>query len=151
MTPPAAAAPVRTPGGFYLAGGLSALFLALMGFVLFILDGEAGETALTRGMVAVLAALSAVVTEALWRARPWAARASWALAIAFVAAVVIRTTTMGPRWLEPMGVVLVCCLCVVGPIVGYIHRTSRKLFPRRPAPGVAPAQGPAAVGPGAQP
>lgn len=37
-------------------------------------DGD-GYGALARGATALLAALSGVVTEALWRARPWAWRA----------------------------------------------------------------------------
>ncbi len=77
--------------GFEVAGAGAAGFAALMAAGLFRLDAAGGRawlTLLARGAAALLAALSAVAAEALWRARPWARRAALAVAAVYAAAAV---------------------------------------------------------------
>lgn len=131
----------RTPVGFYVAAIFAATFGALMALAVLALDGESWhpwETVLLRGPAAVLAALSAVAAEALWRARPWAWRASLALALAYGALVTLICVVMR----ELQGVfaaiwILLVSAPVVVPLLLYIRNRSADLFGtpfvRRPA------------------
>ncbi|HET7232536.1 MAG TPA: hypothetical protein VFJ16_21180, partial [Longimicrobium sp.] len=99
----------RTPTGFYVCGLCSAILGVLLAVGLWSM--EAGnhveaEEILVRGVLAVLAALSAVATEALWRARPWAWRASVALAVAWGVTVMAMSFTESDEMIAP-GTVLV--------------------------------------------
>lgn len=69
---------------FFFSGLFAAGFAALMVGLLATLPGARGsaEVWLGRATLAVLGALAVVAVEALWRVRPWAWRASSALALA---------------------------------------------------------------------
>jgi len=126
----------RAPFGFFVAGACAAWFGFWMVVVLCTMDpaGDDGpwSAALSRGMAAVLAALSAVVTEALWRVRPWAYRASVALAVAYAAAVLVTVAATG-EGVESAVLVLLASAVVVVPILGYVESRSQVLWPPGPA------------------
>jgi len=135
----------QTPFGFFVAGACAAWFGFWMVVAVATMDpvrdGGPWSSPLARGAAAVLAALSAVVVEALWRVRPWAWRASVALAAAYTAAVVavFATTHDGMEVAIP---VLLGSSVVVGPILAYVHNRSRVLWPRTPPRAGAPVPAP---------
>ncbi|HET7461949.1 MAG TPA: hypothetical protein VFJ82_11905 [Longimicrobium sp.] len=127
----------RTPTGFYLAGLCSAVFTGVMAwmvvqFGLWTHDGSLR----VRAAAALLAVLGAVATEALWGARPWAYRASAALAVAYGASILALAFAqrgmggvLGACWL------LVASAVVVIPIVSYVREVCDDRFgQRRPRP-----------------
>jgi len=127
----------RTPLGFYLAGLCSAVFAAVMAWMLASSGTFGGAGSLQgRAAAALLAVLAAVATEALWCARPWAYRASAALAVAYGAAVLALAFAqngiagvMAACWL------LVASAVVVVPIVAYVREACEQRFgKRRPRP-----------------
>lgn len=135
----------QAPFGFFVAGACAAWFGFWMVVAVATMDpardGGPWSSPLARGAAAVLAALSAVVVEALWRVRPWAWRASVALAVAYAAAVVAVFCTMH----DGAGVaipVLLASLVVVGPILAYVRDRSRALWPRTPPRAGAPVPRP---------
>jgi len=123
----------RAPFGFFVAGCFSAWFGVTMLVALLILDpGPGGGDArvLARGATALLAALAGVVTEALWRAHPWAWRASLAMALVYVPAVVaVFGTRLGG--VETALGVLISSGVVLVPLLAYIRSCSRTLWPQR--------------------
>ncbi len=126
------------PFGFYVAGCFSAWFGAMLLIALVSMDAPGANQwngLLGRGSVALLAALAAVVTEALWRARPWVWRASLALALAYVAVVLAAFTGSDRGGIEVAVGVLAGSSTVLVPLLMYIRHRSRRLWP--PAPRAA--------------
>jgi len=88
-------------------------------------------TVFFRGAAGLLEVLSAVVTEALWRVRPWVWRASLTLALAY--AVIVFQALMA----EPGGHVsdgmlaLTISGVVVVPLLVYINHRAREIWPPR--------------------
>jgi len=126
----------RAPFGFFVAGCFSAWFGVTMLVALLILDSEldsSPDRMLTRGATALLAALAGVVTEALWRARPWAWRASLVMALVYVAAV---AAVFGSKadGVETVLAVLVSSGVVLMPILAYIRSRCRMLWPPTASP-----------------
>lgn len=129
----------RTPAGFYLLSICAAAFGVCAALVAGLTENEGrpGETILVRALAALLACLSAVAAEALWRARPWAYRASLALAVAYAAAVTLLCLgTDGLDGLMTAFWILLFSAWVVVPIVVYVRGHSTRLFgtPRPPSP-----------------
>jgi hypothetical protein len=123
-----------TPGGFYLCGLVSAVFCVgtvAMQLSMDPLPGESGERLAVRGLAVLLVPLSAVVTEALWRARPWAFRASLALALVYAAtlAAAAMATRHTPIQESVVMWTIVSAVAVI-PMLGYIHTQSAQLWPR---------------------
>ena len=134
----------RTPDGFYVASICAAAFGGCMAVVAGPMEnlGHPWETVLTRALAGLLACLSGVAAEALWNARPWAYRASLALALAYAAAVTLLTLAVeGAGGLMVAFWILFVSAWVVVPIVMYVRNRSATLFgtprppgPRRPSP-----------------
>jgi len=127
----------RTPSGFWLAGLCSAIFTAVMVWMVVRQPSwRYDEFLSTRAAAALLAVLGAVVTEALWGARPWAYRASAALAVAYGA--VIAALAFAQRGMD--GVMGACWLLVpsyvlIVPLVSYVREECGNLFGQpRPRP-----------------
>ncbi|HEU4559021.1 MAG TPA: hypothetical protein VFS20_14270 [Longimicrobium sp.] len=143
----------RTPFGFWVAGAFSAWFgVAMVVTVLSLESGGDSGTVFFRGAAGLLAVLAAVVTEALWRVRPWVWRASLALALAY--AVIASAVLMA----EPSGrisdviLVLGTSAVVVVPLLIYIYGRARDIWPRpRPRPLSSPIQVPRPSPPGPPP
>lgn len=119
------------PVGFFLAGMLSMLFTAGVVLVLIATElaaprGPGGVAA--RGSCVLLASLGAIATEALWDARPSAYAASLALAAAWVGTVALWFTR-NPADNGFLAVLLALSTFVVGPILVYLHRRSRTMWP----------------------
>jgi hypothetical protein len=130
----------RATFGFYLAGCFSAWFGVMMLIASASMNpspGGARHSALARGATALLAALSGVVTEALWRARPWAWRASVALALVYVAAVLAVFGGGQPGGVATALGLLAASCPVVAPLLIYIRGHSRTLWPPAKQPGPA--------------
>jgi hypothetical protein len=75
------------PLGFLLCGGVAACFSGAVLIVGWTFEQGAragGWVVAVRGACALLFALGCVTAEALWRVRPWAYRASLALAASYV-------------------------------------------------------------------
>lgn len=123
-----------TPTGFYVCGLVSALFCVgtvALQLAMDPLDGESGGRMMVRGLSMLLVPLSAVVTEALWRARPWAYRAS--LALALVYASTLAAAVVATRDTAMIGSVVMWAIVsavAVIPMLGYIHTRSAQLWPR---------------------
>ncbi|HYH78662.1 MAG TPA: hypothetical protein VEX86_02670 [Longimicrobium sp.] len=126
----------KVPFGFFVAGCFSAWFTVMMVLgVLSLNPLSGGEWSFAwRGAAALLAALGAVVTEALWRARPWVWRASVVLAVAYAAVVLVGFGAPGDDSLEAGIGILVASAVVVGPILAYIRYRAQTLWPPLPAP-----------------
>ncbi|HET7461952.1 MAG TPA: hypothetical protein VFJ82_11920 [Longimicrobium sp.] len=124
----------KTPFGFFVAGACAAWFGFWMVMVVLYGMNPADDgvswtsSPLGRGAASVLAALSAVVAEALWRARPWAWRASVALAVVYAAAVLAVSATVRDGVGTGLTVLLASSV-VVGPILAYVRGRSRNLWP----------------------
>lgn len=142
----------RTPAGFYFASMCAAAFGTCMGLVAGLMEnlGHPWETVLIRALAGLLACLSGVAAEALWNARPWAYRASLALALAYAAAVtLLALAAEGAGGLMVAFWILFFSAWVVVPIMMYVRNRSVKLFgpqrrQTRPAPmrPVAPGRRP---------
>jgi hypothetical protein len=134
----------RTPLGFYVASVFAAVFCTCMVAAVLALDYGRGvtnplwETILARAAAALLAVLSAVAAEALWRARPWAWRASRTLAVAYVTVVIVPCLMYGLYGLMVAFPVLLFSAVVLVPLLMYIRDRSAQLFGtpriRRPTP-----------------
>ena len=137
----------RTPRGFHVAAAFAAAFAALMALALAWMPTEGAPgwaTVAARASCALLAALAGVAAEALWRPRPWAYRASAALALAHtVAALAWCITLMGLDGIGAAGGYLFFSGFVVVPILVTVHEDAAVLFGaagvrapagRRPAP-----------------
>ena len=107
----------------------AALFAALLCIV--VVTGETGRhfaELVMRAYVAVLAVVSLITAEAIWRVRPWAYRAGRALALLTLAVFALPalyslvTLQLAPAlgFLFVGGVVAL----IVMPMVGYLRRTS---------------------------
>ena len=72
---------------FPLSTFFAASFALVMAYLVVSLAPNAPWVSPARGIAGVLAAMAAVAAEALWRGRPWAYRASAALALAHAVAV----------------------------------------------------------------
>jgi len=125
----------RTPLGFYVASIVAATFCTCMVTAVLALDYEGGGgmdgelvTIAARAAAALLAVLSAVAAEALWRARPWAWRASRTLALAYAAAVLVPCLMAGMTGLLIGFGILACSAIVVVPLLMYIRDRSAQLF-----------------------
>jgi hypothetical protein len=144
----------HAPLGFHAAALCAAMFGTIMAVVVLQVDTGSGDQwgrMWMRACAALLAALSGVVTEALWRPRPWAYRATLALALAYTAVVTLLFLGLeGVDGLIAAFWILFFSAWVVVPIVMYVRRRSATLFgPRlRPQP-----RGPLArpVAPGGRP
>ncbi|HET7461953.1 MAG TPA: hypothetical protein VFJ82_11925 [Longimicrobium sp.] len=127
-----------TPIGFYLCGIISAAFCAATVAAQFSLSPVGGESPgrlAVRGLSMLLVPLAAVVTEALWRARPWAYRASVTLAVVYAST--LAAAAVATRGTEMMGSVLLWMFgstVVVVPMLGYIHARTEQLWPRGRVP-----------------
>jgi len=136
--------PHTTPRGFFVTGLFSAIFCwTMLIFLQEPLDGGDVHDVLAHGIAGLLAALSAVTTEALWRARPWAWRASATLAAAYVLAVLI--VVGGSESMDFAIGVLLASSVMLAPTLAYIHNRSARLWPgaaRGPAPVHLPAASP---------
>ena len=107
----------------------AALFAALL--CIFVLRGDPARgfgEALVRASVALLAVLSLVTAEAIWRVRPWAHRAGKTLATCTVAVFAVPGL-VSLLLFEPvaaLGFFLAAGIValIVVPMVGYLRRTS---------------------------
>ena len=133
---------------FFFSGLFSATFALVMVILLATLPGPADEAEvwLMRGTLAGLGALAVVATEALWRVRPWAWRASAALAH-IVAAVGWGAAAGGWEGVGLAAVYLFLSSFVVVPILANLYQRTvapphlagrRVQAPPRPAAGWAP-------------
>ncbi len=121
-----------TPFGFWVAGAFSAWFAVAMVVVALSVNPWDGDwTAVWfRGAAAFLAGLAAVVTEALWRVRPWVWRASLALAVSY--AVILSVVLMGEphaRIGDTIAALMVSAVVVV-PFLLYIRSRALEIWPR---------------------
>ena len=125
----------RAPFGFWVAGAFSAWFCVAMVVIVCVADPDydGAWLAVGRGAAALLAVLAAVVTEALWRARPWVWRASLALAVAFSVAVLVTFGDME----EALGVLLASMVVVV-PLLAYVRSRAKAMWPKQPPRSTAP-------------
>jgi hypothetical protein len=127
----------QRPVGLTLLALCAALFAALMALLLLDADGYA-----RRGALALLGALSLTAADALWHARPWAFRASAALATAFAATVLAAGATSGD--LAGAGAWLLLIVVFLLPTLGYVASVMATLHPpaapptRVPSPGWVP-------------
>jgi hypothetical protein len=123
-----------------VAGAFSAWLCLAMVVIVCVADPAYDHAwmALGRGVAAVLAGLSAVATEALWRARPWVWRASLTLAVAYAVAVLVAfgADSMSSI-MDGVGVLLVSATVVV-PLLAYIHRRAKVMWPKPPPRSAAP-------------
>jgi hypothetical protein len=129
----------RTPAGFYFVSMCAAAFGGCMALVAALMEnlGSPRETLLVRALAGLLACLSGVAAEALWNARPWAYRASLALALVYAAAVTLLTLAVeGVGGLMVAFWILFFSAWVVVPIMMYVRNRSSTLFgtPRPPSP-----------------
>lgn len=122
------------PFGFGLCGLFSlVLCVAMVAFVVDPANAYGWEGVLARGGGMLMAALALVTTEALWGARPWAFRASaalaatWALSMLLMSFLLVATPGMALWVVLPSFVVL-------GPMLAYIHNRTQQLWPRHGAP-----------------
>jgi hypothetical protein len=125
----------RAPFGFWVAGAFSAWFCVAMVVIVCVADPDYDDAwmAAGRGAAGLLAVLSAVVTEALWRARPWVWRASLALALAYAVTILVACG-IDFSW---VGVVLASAVVVV-PLLAYIRGRARMMWPGQPPQSAAP-------------
>ncbi len=91
-----------------------------------------------RAVAALLAALSGVAAEALWRARPWAYRATLTLALAYATVVTIGSLTDYGDGVSEAFRTLFFSSWLVLPIVLYVRERSSALFGTPPQPRPAP-------------
>ena len=150
----------RAPFGFWVAGAFSAWFSVAMVVIVCVADPDYDDAwlAVGRGAAAQLAVLSAVVTEALWRARPWVWRASLALGLAYAVIVFVSTATEPGSNVREAFALLMASAVVVLPLLAYIHGRAKVMWPKQPphssAPIAVPRPSPpmrAAPRPGGQP
>jgi hypothetical protein len=109
------ARPAPGPQGLQLLGICAALFAGAMAILL--LEGGSAAYHAAAGLLGMLALVTA---DALWQARPWAFRASAALAVAFVAVVAV-----GGYVVHDVGgtfALLFLSIAVIGWALVYIHR-----------------------------
>jgi hypothetical protein len=126
----------HAPIGFHLLAICAMVFGTIM--ALLVLDprngGDPGERMWMRACAALLAVLSGVVMEALSQPRPWAYRATLALAYAVVVTLLcLRSEGLG---LEVAFWILLFSSWVVVPSVMYVRGQSTRLFgtPQPPNP-----------------
>jgi len=124
----------RRPVGLKILALCAALFAALMALLLLDADGYAG-----RGATALLGALSLTAADALWRARPWAFRASAALALATLATVLAGGVASGD--LAGVGAWLLLSVVFLLPTLAYVASVMATLHPPAAAPARAPSPG----------
>jgi peptidoglycan/LPS O-acetylase OafA/YrhL len=133
------AAPARpVPFGFVLCGfgSLCVCLAALVALVLMELEADFSDWRVPagRGAAALLAMLAAVMTEALWRLRPWVWRASLALAMAYAATVIVGFSTYHPPKVGEALFVLMASAVVAAPPLVYIRRRAKAMWPKQPPP-----------------
>lgn len=123
-----------TPTGFYVCGLFSgALCVATVAAQLSMdpVGGESGGRLAVRGLSLVMVPLAGVVTEALWRARPWAYRASLALALVYATTLATAMYAVRhSRMLDDMVMWTIGSAVVVIPMLGYIRALSARIWPR---------------------
>jgi len=119
----------QRPVGLAILALCAFLFAALMALLLLDADGHA-----RRGAVALLGALSLTAADALWHGRPWAFRASAALALAFAAAIVAA----GSAWGDPAGTGACLLLIVVFLLPALAYVAGVTAAPRASSTGRAP-------------
>jgi peptidoglycan/LPS O-acetylase OafA/YrhL len=143
------------PFGFWAAGALSAWFCVAMVVMVCVADPAYDDDAwltLGRGAAGLLAVLSAVVTEALWRARPWVWRASLALALAYAVIVFVSTTADPASNVGEAFALLMASAVVVVPLLAYVRSRAKVMWPKQPPRSAAPIAVPRpAPRPGGQP
>jgi hypothetical protein len=124
----------RAPFGFWVAGVFSALFCVFMVMILFEGDPEhtlKGPGAAFRGAATLLAVLAAVVTEALWRARPWVWRASLALALAYAVIMFVGTAADPASNVGEAFALLMASAVPLVPLLAYIHGRAKTMWPKQ--------------------
>jgi hypothetical protein len=128
----------RTPFGFALCGWVALCFCVavLLGMVWAELDANWNEWGMVagRGAAALLAGLAAVVAEALFRARPWVWRASLALALAYAATLLAAGSLGDGADLGAALFFLMMSAVVVVPMLAYIRRRAKAMWPNQPPP-----------------
>jgi hypothetical protein len=122
---------MRRPAGFAVLAVCSGLFGTVM--TLGLLEGGApDDPMLLRAMVSVIAALALVNAEALWQVRPWAYRASRALARSVVGSIAV-TAAWGllSQPVEAFWLLVIAAICAWGlrPVLDYIRGCSVALYP----------------------
>jgi hypothetical protein len=120
--------------GLTLLALCAALFAAFMALLLLDADGYA-----RRGAVALLGALSLAAADALWHARPWAFRASAALAAAFAATMLAAGAASGD--LAGAGAWLLLVVVFLLPALAYVASVLATLHPPAVPPARAPSPG----------
>jgi hypothetical protein len=132
----------HTPFGFVVCGLVALCFCVavLLGIVWAELDADWNEWGLTagRGAAALLAGLSAVVAEALLRARPWVWRASLALALAYAATLLAAGSIGDAGALAATVLLLTVSSVVVVPMLAYIRGRAKAMWPKQPQQPVTP-------------
>jgi O-antigen/teichoic acid export membrane protein len=122
---------MRRPSGFAGLAVCSALFGLAMGLA-FLDTSTLDQPVATRAVVAVIAALSLVNAEALWRVRPWAYRASRALAASVVAAIVLAGLGgfVHHAW-NSFWLLVIAAICAWGlrPVLAHVRGSSLARYP----------------------
>jgi hypothetical protein len=127
------------PGGFFALGACALTFGAVLAMIL--ANGmlsSPGELP-ARAAVAVTGVLAFVAAEALFFTRPWAYRASAALAASYGAMMLIVAAETG-SWGGVTGLTALSAAVIV-PLVRHVHETLHPPAPRRRRP---PARAPGA-------
>jgi peptidoglycan/LPS O-acetylase OafA/YrhL len=123
-----------------VAGALSAWFCVAMVVIVCMADPDYDDAwlAVGRGSAALLAVLAAVVTEALWRARPWVWRASLALALAYAVIVFVATSADPASNVGEAFALLIASAVPLVPLLAYIHGRAKAMWPNQPPQSTAP-------------
>lgn len=127
------AARPHTPFGFYLCALCAAGFcaVAVAAHLASNVETAAADGLAVRGPAMLLATLAAVTAEALWRARPWAYRASVSLALVYAATLAANLMVLwGTDEVGPVILLFILSGFLVVPMLGYIHHRSHQLWPR---------------------
>lgn len=82
-----------------------------------------------RGGPGLLAAVALVAAEALWSGRPWAFRASVALAAGFYLSVLLASTAIG---FGPAVFIIVMTAAFIGPALAYVGSRMARLHAAAP-------------------
>lgn len=127
--------PPARPEGFGLIAGVAWTFAAVMAYALFVADASAGDGPFAmvapRAFAALLAALAFVAGEAIWNVRPWAWRASVALAATYAAVAALQVFSSAHGVVDALGTfagIAVLSASVVAPMLLYVHDRHVALF-----------------------
>ncbi len=120
----------RTPPGFYVAGCCAALFtLAVLGEAVGAYAPNDVENLRLRAVAALLAGLGGVAVEALLRTRPWAYRASLALALTYAAGALLLAAPYGAERVTAVALwLLVPSAMALVPTLMYLRDACEQMF-----------------------